>query len=183
MAGTWQNKDGLTVRYPDYYKSPANFVNRPRALNTDGAIKQIVIDYDLTKIADGTVGYPYDLNNDGTNDGFNTGEVYIPANSSILRAVVLSTETASGGTSFALGTFTLTGSEIDANGIVTDTEAVTANLVKGDRVYGNGAYVAATTGTNGIGAADGYLALTVTGTFVAGKGLIIIEYVDMNGDS
>ena len=177
-TGTYQNADGLLQKYPDYYKDRANFVNRPRTLNMLGPIKVIEMDFDLTKIADGTVGYPFDLNNDGTKDGFNTGEIYLPAHSSVLRCIVLSTETAVGGTSFTLGTYALTGAEIDANGIVTATEAVTANLVKGDRVYGNGAYVAATAGTNSIGAADGYLAIAVTGTFTAGKGKIFIEYID-----
>lgn len=177
-TGTYQNADGLLQKYPDYYKDRANFVNRPRTLNTMGHVKVVEIDYDLTQIAAGTTGYPVDLNNDGTKDGFTTGEVYLPAYSSVLRCIVLPTVSAAGGTSFTLGTFALTGAAIDADGIVTATEGVTANLAKGDRVYGNGAYVAATAGTDSIGAADGYLALSVVGTFTAGKGKIYIEYID-----
>lgn len=177
-TGTYQNADGLLQKYPDYYKDRANFVNRPRTLNTMGHVKVLEIDFDLTKIADGATGYPSDLNNDGIKDGFTTGEVYLPAHSSILRCIVLSTETAIGGTSFTLGFYTLTGAAIDADGIVTATEGVTVNLLKGNRIYGNGAYVATTPGINSIGAADGYLAISCTGTFTAGKGKIYIEYID-----
>lgn len=182
-AGQWVNADGLVVKFADYYKNEANFVNVPRAVRNGGALKQIWIDYDLSKLANAEVSYTTDLTNNGVKDGFNTGDTYLPAHASVVRATVHSTETAAGGTSFAVGTFTLAGAAIDADGIITDTEAVTANLVVGDRVYGNGAYVAATAGTNGIGSADGYVAITATGTFTAGKGRIVIEYLDSVTDA
>lgn len=177
-TGTWHNKDGLLQKFPDYYKKEEHFINRARSVDTAGAIKQLVIDYDLTKIANGAVGFPVDRNNDGTPDGFTEGEVGLPAYASVIRATVYATETAAGGTSFALGTFQIDGTAIDADGIVTNTEAVTANLARGERVYGNGAYVAVTAGTASIGANPGYLAITATGTFTAGKGRIVIEYLD-----
>lgn len=180
----WTNPDGLQVKFPNYYKDPSNFVNRPRALPSKGGlIKEIVIDYDLELLGANGVSYTSDLNNDGTLDGFNTGDVYLPAYASVLRCTVVASETAAGGTSVTLGTFGLTGTAIDADGILTATEGVTANLAIGERVYGNGAYVAETAGTASIGSADGYLALTVVGTFTAGKGRILIEYIDPLGDT
>jgi hypothetical protein len=88
-----------------------------------------------------------------------------------------------GGTSITLGTFALDGTEIDANGLITATEGVIANQnLVGGRTYGAGAYVAAAVDTPGIGAADGYLAITADGTYTAGTGRILIEYIDPLGD-
>jgi hypothetical protein len=184
MSAPWHNPDGLNVKFANYYTNPANFINRPRALNTDGLIKQIVIDYDLELLGANGVSYTSDLNNDGTRDGFNTGDVYLPAYSSVLRTIVVATEAAAGGTAVTLGTFGLTGSAIDADGLITATEGAVANLdTVGGRTYGAGAYVATSVDTPSIGAADGYLALTAAGTFTAGKGRILIEYIDPLGDS
>jgi hypothetical protein len=178
----WQNADGLQVPFANYYKDAGNFVNRGRAVVTAGAIRQCVVDVDLSRLPAG-VSYTADLNNDGTNDGFSTGDFYFPAQSSILRAFIVMTEAAAGGTSMAVGIHALTGAAIDADGIMTATEGVTANLALGDRVYGAGAYVAATAGTDSIGAADGYLSITTVGTFTAGKGKLVIEYLDPTVDA
>lgn len=183
MSAPYTNEDGLTVKFPDYYKNPANFVNRPRQLNTSGLVKEIVIDYDLALLGANGVSYTSDLNNDGTRDGFNTGDVYLPARSSVLRVIVIPTEAAAGGTSITLGTFGLTGTAISANSLITATEGAIANLdTVGARTYGNGALVAATAETASVGANDAYLALTASGTFTAGKGRILIEYIDPLGD-
>ena len=179
MPAAYQNEDGLQVKYANYYQDPSNFVNRPRALASRGGnVKEIVIDYDLALLGANGVSYTSDLNNDGVRDGFNTGDVYLPAQSSVLRATLVSSETAVGGTSITLGTFNLTGAAISANSIITATEGVTANFTLGKRVYGAGALVATTAGTASVGAADAYLALTAVGTFTAGKGRILIEYLE-----
>lgn len=184
MAKTpWQNADGLTVKFPDYYKDAGNFTNRPRATRRSGSIKEIVFDYDLAKLADGTTTYTSDLNNDGTADGFNTGDIYLPAYSSVLRATLLVTEAAAGGTSITLGTYGLTGTAVSATSIITATEGAKANIdTKGARVYGAGALVSTTAETASVGAADAYIGLTVSGTFTAGKGRIVIEYIDPLAD-
>lgn len=182
--GTWHNPDGLLQKFADYQKNAANFINRPRAVVTDGLIKQIVIDYDLAQlVADGGTSFQADLNNDGTKDGFTTGDVYLPGSASVLRVSIFPTESAASGTSITVGTYGPTGTAIDADGLVTATEAVTANLATGKRVNGAGAFVALTSnaGTT-IGAANGYLAIAATGTFTAGKGRILIEYVDPVAD-
>lgn len=184
-SGAWQNPDGLMVKFPSYYKTPANFVNKPRALPSKGGlVKEIVIDYDLTKLGADGVSYTTDLNNDGVVDGFNTGDCYLPANASVLRVTLVAGVAAAGGTSITLGTFGLTGTAIDADGLITATEGVVANMnTVGGRTYGAGAYVAATADTPGVGTADAYIALTAAGTFTAGTGRILIEYIDPLADA
>lgn len=179
--GTWTNADGLHVIFASAAASGDWYINKLRAVDTDGLVKEVVYDYDLTKIPTGKTAYTYDNNNDGTNDCFGLGDVFLPANASVLDVVVLPTVTAVGGTSFTLGTYQLNGTAISANSLVTATEAVTANLGIGTLTRGAGAlnaYTVAETGTAGVGSVDGYVAMTVTGTFTAGKGRILIRYID-----
>jgi hypothetical protein len=182
--GTWHNADGLEVRFQDYWRDPGNFVNKARAVSTLGTTKQLVIDYDLTRIAAGTTSFTSDLNNDGTVDGFNTGDIYLPAYSSVREAVLYVSEAAAGGTSIKLGIFGLDGTVVDDDFLITATEGVKANIDSiGSRTFGAGVGVATTAETASVGSADAYLALTVAGTFTAGKGKIVINYVDILGDS
>ncbi len=185
MAAPWQNADGLSVKFPNYYSDPKNFVNRFRGIGeTLGAIKQGVFEYDLSKITASTVTYTRDLNSDGTNDGFDTGDFYLPAYSSVLRVALLVTTAAAGGTSITLGTYGLTGSAIVATGLITATEGVLANLdTVGARTYGAGALVSTSVETASVGSADAYIAMAATGTFTAGKGKIYIDYIDPIADS
>lgn len=181
-VGTWQNPDGLTVKFADYYKNPENFVNRPREVLAK-SIKEVVIDYDLARLGANGVSYTTDLNNDGVADGFNTGDCYLPAHASVLQVILVVTEAAAGGTSITLGTFQLNGTAISANSLITAIEGVLANLdTVGARVYGVGALLATTAETASVGAADAYLALTASGTFTAGKGRILIRYLDPVAD-
>lgn len=181
----WQNSDGLTVRFPNYYKDASNFTNRLRGYEESlGAIKQAVFQYDFTKITAGTTFFPRDLNNDGTNDGFDTGDFYLPANSSVIRATLVVTTAATGGTSFTLGTYGIAGGAIAATGLITATEGVLANVdTIGKRTYGAGSLVSASVGTAGVGTADAYITMAVVGTFTAGKGFIYIDYIDSTVDS
>ncbi len=174
----WTNADGLQVEFANYWTDPANFVNRPRAVNKLGLVKEIELDIDLTRMTAGTVSYTADLNNDGTPDGFSDHDCAIPANASILDAIFVSTQTAVGGTSLAVGTFKKDGTAVSANSIMTATEGVTANFTLGKRVYGAGALVAATAGTAGVGANNVYVGLTTVGTFTAGKGVLVIRYIE-----
>jgi len=181
----WTNPDGLQVKFANYYKDPANFVNRARALPSKGGlIKEIVIDYDLARLGANGVSYTADLNNDGTLDGFNTGDCALPANSSVLRVTLVVKTAAAGGTSITLGTFGLTGTAIDADGFITAAAAgLIANLdTVGARTFGDGALLATTAETAGVGTADAYIGLTAAGTFTAGTGRILIEYLDPLGD-
>lgn len=180
----WQNADGLTVKYAGYFRDPANSINKVHDLNVNGALKQLEIDYDLTRIPTGTVSYTTDLNNDGTKDGFNLGDGYLPANSSVLEVILVASEAAAGGTSFTVGTYTIAGAAIAATGLVTATEGVLANInAAGKRVYGNGALVQLTAGTAGVGSVDAFIGISTTGTFTAGRGRMIIRYIDPTADA
>lgn len=183
-SGAWVNPDGLKVPFGNYYKTPANFVNRPRAVKRSGSIKEIVIDYDLAKLGANGVSYTTDLDNDGVVDGFTTGDSYLPAYSSVLRVTLVVKTAAAGGTSITLGTFGLTGTAVSATSLITATEGVIANLdTVGARTFGAGALVSTSVETAGVGSADAFVALTASGTFTAGTGRIIIEYVDPLGDA
>lgn len=177
----WQNADGLYVKYGNDFR--VKEANRSRGVVTDGTIKEMVMDFDLSRIASGTVSYPRDLNNDGTNDGFHLGDPHLPANASVIRATIVMTEAAAGGTSITVGTYGLDGTAQTATGLVTATEGVLANLnAVGKRTYGAGAFCAATAGTAGVGAADAFIGIAATGTFTAGKGRLIVEFIDPLGD-
>lgn len=176
----WQNADGLYIEFPQDKSKNPNSENEASSLVTYGAINQLEVDVNFKKLSqNGGNNFTSDLNNDGTVDGFNGIDVYIPANASVLRATLVVGEAAAGGTSFTVGTRTLAGAAIVDTGLITATEGVLANVnAAGKRVYGAGALVAATAGTGGVGAADAYVYIATTGTFTAGKARLIIEYID-----
>lgn len=175
----WTNADGIVVRFgSDYRNKPANFT---RAVPGDNVVKELIFDFDLTKIPDGTVSYPFDLNNDGTVDGFTKEVPFLPANSVVLSTDLFVTEAAAGGTAIAFGTFLENGTAIDADGLITAAVGVVANLnAVGKRVHGVGAQVALSSNAGAsIGTANAFLGLTATGTFTAGKGQILVRYVQI----
>lgn len=174
--GNINNADGLTIQFSgDFQRYNSPHVNRLRAVNTDGPMKWYEMDIDLAKVGASTTYYPFDLNGDGTRDGFNTGEAYLPAGSQIMRAFVICTEVAAGGTDFTVGTYGVTGTAIDADGIVAAAEGAIANLgTVGEKITAAGALVSASSGTVGI-TASSYVAVTTNGTFTAGKGRLYIE--------
>lgn len=180
----WENADGLTVLQPQDFQANVNTENQATSVRIAGAIKQLEVNINFKKLSDnGGVNYTADKNNDGTLDGFHNGNVKLPAYASILRATLVATEAAAGGTSFVIGTATEAGAEIDYDGIVTATEGVLANVnTIGKRTYGAGAYVATTAGLASIGAADAFIRIATTGTFTAGKARLIIEYIDPLAD-
>lgn len=183
-AQRWTNADGLPVAFPDFIKVNPRRFNQTTGLDTDGAFEQIEIDVDLASIATGTVSYTADLNNDGVADGFISGDGYLPAHSSVTRVTLVMTEAAAGGTSFTVGTYGKNGTAIAATSLITATEGVLANVnAIGKRIYGAGALVAVTAGTAGVGAADAYVGIAPTGTFTAGKGRLIIEYISTIPDA
>lgn len=182
--GSWQNADGLTVRFPAYYADPANFVNKARLLSTMGHRKVLVIDYDLSLLPAATTSFTSDLNNDGTPDGFNTGDIGLPIGASVLSVILVTSVAAVGGTSITLGTYNLAGGTVSATSLITATEGAIANLdTVGARTYGAGALVSASAEAPASSTTiDTYLGLTTAGTFSAGKGRIFIEYLDVFGD-
>lgn len=180
----WHNPDGLEVKFGNYYRDPSNFVNRARVLNVVGSRKTIEVDVDFTLIPTGTTTFTTDLNNDGTAEGFNTGDTYIPANASITDVIFVTSVAATGGTSFTVGTYKLDGTTVSANSLITATEGVLANInAAGKKVMGAGALTATTAGTAGVGANNVFVGITATGTFTAGKGRLIISFLDPLADA
>lgn len=180
----WNNPDGLTVLQPSDLQANVNAENRGKTLRTGGGIKQVEMDINFVKItANGGTNFSADLNNDGTNDGFHGGNLKIPSHSSILRVILVTTEAATGGTSFTVGLAQENGTAIDNTGLVTATEGVIANVnAVGKRVYGAGAFVATAAGTASTGAIDGFIRVATTGSFTAGKARMIVEYIDAFAD-
>lgn len=172
----WQNADGLQVKFPNYYGDPNNFVNRPRAVSTLGNIKELEVEFDLTLIPTGTTNFHADLNNDGTLDGWSDEDAFIPANSAIVAVHMVFTAAAAGGTSWTVGTYQQNGTTVSANSLLTATEGVTANGVLGGKVNGAGALTTATAA--GVGTKNAYVGITTSGTFTAGKGKLVIRYIE-----
>lgn len=184
MAKAWNNPDGLQVQFGNYWSDPTNFVNKAKSTSRLGARKELVIEVDFTRIPTTTVSYSADLNNDGTADGFHDGDVRLPANASIVSAVFITKVAAVGGTSFTVGTYKKDGTAVAATGLFTATEGVIANVnAAGKRTYGAGALLATTAGTAGVGAANVYVGISTTGTFTAGTGVLVIDYLDPNGEA
>jgi len=174
----WTNADGLQVRFGSDWSSGALRRNRPGTLSTMGATKQIEIDVVLKVLAAGVPSFSADLNNDGTLDGFYNGDVKIPANSKITSVQYVSGETAVGGTAITVGLYQKTGTVISANGLITATEGAVANLALGKIVTGAGTLATGTSGSDSVGVNDAYLGITPTGTFTAGRGRLIVHYID-----
>jgi len=175
----WHNGDGLDVKFPSYYRNAANFVNRPWALKTFGSTKQLEIEVDLTQIPTGTTWATADSNNDGTSDSFQEEDPYIPANASVTKVTWVTTVAATGGTSITIGTYQQNGTTISANSLMTATEGAIANMATiGFRIYGNGALLSTSAGTAGVGVNNAFVGITTNGTFTAGTGRLIIDYID-----
>jgi len=176
MSSTWNNADGIQVDFGAYHSDEANRVNRARGLNTLGAVREIEMDVDLQFTTAATVSFPMDLDNDGTKDGFNERDAYIPANSAILEAIFFSTEAGAGGTSVNIGLYQADGTVIDADGLF--AALLVAEMGLGEVSHGDGALVQESgIGVAGVGSADAYIAMTPTGTFTAGKGRLIVRYI------
>lgn len=177
-SGTWNNSDGLLVKFHGQYDiANPPFVNRARAVNNEGPTKYLVVDFDLETVGASATWYPFDLNNDGTNDGFSNEEPYLPSGSQIIRAWVKTTEIAVGGTDFTVGTYQVNGTVIDADGIVNATNGAIANMgTVGEMIIASGDLIGDASGTVGL-TADSWIAVTTNGTFSAGKGTLYIEYV------
>lgn len=177
-VGAAKNKDGLTVRFEGTYQQGNQpYWNRLRFLAADGYKKYYVMDIDLETVGASTTFFPCDNNNDGTRDGFDTGEMYLLSGSSIRVADGYCLEAGAGGTDFTVGTYQVDGTAIDADGIIAATEGAIANFgAVGELIIGNGALVADTTGIVGL-TADSWVAVTTNGTFTAGKVRLILEVV------
>lgn len=97
----------------------------------------------------------------------------IPANATIVRALFVTDTAFAGGTSYTVGLQTAAGVEIDNDGLLTAANLPLASInADGKTVVGSGPLINA-----GIGAAAGELVVVATGTFTAGAGRVIVEYI------
>lgn len=161
------NADGLSI---DMGRDRGRKYNRPEVVNTLGHIVEVKFPFDLSKHTTGTT-FTTDRNNDGTKDGFNTGDCAIPDQAHILSCEVFMFDTAAAsGTAITIGTFQEDGTAIDADGLMTAAVATTAAMAANARIAGTGALL--NTGVT----QRSYLGLVASGTFTAGKGYALIKY-------
>lgn len=130
----------------------------PSVLNTDGTVRELVIDFDFNSLP--------------STDATDALVLAIPANS-LIESAVLTVKTAfAGGTSLAVGLSTTAGVAVDADGLITDANAPLANVnAAGKIVKGSGALVGVSSGS-----AATQVTVTATGTFTAGKATLVVKY-------
>ena len=174
----WYNADGLKVRFAGYQGQKRTRKNVFVEVEVDGNFREFVCHYDLTLIPTTTTSYTTDRNNDGTVDGFNSGDLFIPANSIVISADIYTLVAAAGGTEIEVGGYQEGGTVIDRDGLITAANASTANLAASQRVIGTGADLADANAENGVGANNYYPGIYANGTFTAGTGKIVIRFVE-----
>ena len=113
-----------------------------------------------------------DLPVDGTSGKINV----FPANSMFISCNLEVITGFAGGTSYTVGLTTSAGSVLDADGLMTATELVLANMnVAGDIVIGAGALIL--TSNTAVVTAACQLDMIASGTFTAGQARIRVKYV------
>jgi hypothetical protein len=136
----------------------------PDSVSTYGLIKQVELYMDFEEV---NAGLPVD------NADVDAGVLVIPANALVVRAYLEVGEafTSGGSATLELGVEGVDGSTVDADGL--DTIAVAA-LTAGSWAILAGAIVGATVGT-----ADVQISVDdATATFTAGKGRLVVEYIE-----
>ena len=174
----WYNADGLKVRMPGYHGQKRARKNTFVEVVTTGNYREAVCHYDLTLLPTTTVSYSTDRNNDGTVDGYNSGDFFIPANANVVLCNVYALVAAAGGTEIEVGGYQEAGTVIDRDGLIVAANATTANMAASNLVIGNGADIADANGENGVGSNNYYPAIYGNGTFTAGTGKIVLRFVE-----
>jgi len=147
------NADGLIVRFG---RDQGNRLSRAGVTTSTTKVNELVFTVDLEGAA--RTIYTMDRNNDGTLDGFSNLDTPLPAGAKILSQDVLEIEAPAGGTNYAVGTYVIAGTEVDADGI-RKTDGTDGDLV-GTQL-----------------AADGFVGVVTTGTYTAGILKVIIRYL------
>ena len=140
----------------------------PDTVSTYGLVKQLEMYIDYQEV---NAGLPVD------NADTDAGTLVIPANSFIKNAYfeVGVAFTSGGSATLELGVETVAGGVVDADGI--DSIAVAA-LTVGSWTVNDGALVGAT-----VGAVDVQVSVDdATATFTAGKGRLVIEYMEATAE-
>lgn len=166
---SWYNADGLLVTGGRDRVRETGQAHEPKSF---GVEHSIIINFDLEGAA--RTEYTTDRNNDGTKDGFNTGDAFIPDQAHIVSATAyMSDEAAAGGTALIVGTYQENGTAIDADGLITAINGADANLGANVDLTGTGALVGTAV------TQKSYVGWSTTGTHTAGKGMIVIKYVKL----
>jgi len=174
----WYNADGLKVRFAGYQGQKRSRKNVFVEVEVDGNFREFVCHYDLTLIPTTTTSYTTDRNNDGTVDGFNSGDLFIPAGSNVVSCNLYALTSAAGGTEIEVGGYQEAGTVIDRDGLIVAANATTANMAASNLVLGTGADLADANAENGVGANNYYPAIYANGTFTAGTGKIVLRFVE-----
>lgn len=151
---TWQNSDGLLVRYGTDQGARGN---KAGVTSTMGKQKELVLTVSLPGLGANGTSYTADLDNDGTNDGFSGLDSFLPANAKIIACTVFASTAAAGGTNYQIGTYQVAGTVDDADGLMTTLGAAGAQV--GTKLT-----------------ADRYVGVLVSGTYTAGVLEIRVVY-------
>jgi hypothetical protein len=157
----WTNEDGLVI----------NFGTERAAVNKTGTsaasvVQTLIVDLDWTDIT--TVA--------AHTGNISARDAFIPAGAAIKSAIFSVSEafTSGGSATLGIGTGTVAGVAIDADG-VDATVAKTALDAIGDQVQCDGAQVGSTLS---VGTADAYIYFTTgTAAWTAGAGRLVVEYI------
>ena len=164
---TWYTPDGVHIATG---RDRARDSGRAVETKTFGVEHQIVINFDLEGAA--RTEFTTDRDNDGTKDGFNDADQFIPDQAHIVSATAyMSDEAAAGGTALIVGTYQQDGTAIDADGLITAANGADANLGANVDLAGTGALVGTAV------TQKSYVGWSTTGTHTAGKGMVIVKYV------
>lgn len=163
--GIYTNGEGLNIHY-----GPRAVEGwKARTLNTDGAVKELIIDFSYDKLP----GFDQDAGGGTTYDSFSGLQAYIPAGSWIMSATLICTSDWGGTTpTLTIGTYRRDGTVIDADGI--DATIAEAAMDDGDVVLCDGAQVG---GTATVGAYDAYIVAATGGTVTSGAARLVVRYI------
>ena len=145
----------------------------------EGPMGYLIIDWRY----DSLPGFDQDASGGATPDVFSEAIPYIPANSAVIDVTTIVTTTFAGGTSYVMGLYNKAGTAIDADGFYTGTVlAVAGNALDAGKVKKpDGVDVMFTSGTfdgaSTHATSNGYVLVTATGTFTAGRARTVVQYL------
>lgn len=150
-SNTWTNADGLVVGF-----GTRDTVNvEAGTVQTKGRVREVEMEV------------YYDEDQSGTS----VKQVQIPAGALIRRAVLTVDTAFAGGTSLQVGIIRPDGTTADTDALITAAQGATANLTANAAITGEGSSV------DQVLRDPQTLTVTRTGTFTAGKGTVLVEYV------
>lgn len=147
------NSDGLIVRFG---RDQGDRLSRAGVTTSTTKVNEMVLDVVLTGAA--RTIYTMDRNNDGTLDGFSLLDTPLPSGCKILDVNTIEIVAPAGGTNYAVGTYSIAGVAVDADGLLTTGGSAGAQV--GTQI-----------------ASDQFVGVVTTGTYTAGELKIVIRYL------